>query len=107
MGKITKRDLVSMVAEKTGLTQLDTKIVLDCFLETVTNELQDGHNIEIRGFGRLKVKQKPARKARNPRTNEEIRVDAGFKAKYDASRELIKRVNDAAIERGDVPGGIS
>ena len=79
MSNITKKDLVERIAETTGLTQVDTKIVVESFLEAVSQTLQAGRNIEIRGFGRFKIKEKKARMARNPRTNERIHVEAGFK----------------------------
>ena len=96
MSNITKKDLVERISERTGLTQVDTKIVVESFLESVAQSLQDGKNIEIRGFGRFKIKQKRARTARNPRTNQYIEVEAGFKPVFEASKELRKRINDSA-----------
>lgn len=93
MGNVTKKDLVEEIAERTGLTQVDTKIVIESFLESVARALQTGTNIEIRGFGRFKIKQKKARTARNPRTNEYIKVDSGYKPIFEASRELRKQVD--------------
>ncbi|MBD3322350.1 MAG: hypothetical protein GF350_14715 [Chitinivibrionales bacterium] len=106
MGNITKRDLVEKISEKTGLTQVDTKIVVESFLEAVSRTLQSGMNIEIRGFGRFKIKKKNARIARNPRTGEQIHVDAGFKPIFEASNELRKRVNSDEDEKTpeDMPG---
>lgn len=95
MGNVTKKDLVEKISERTGLTQVDTKIVVESFLESVAKALQEGQNIEIRGFGRFKVKQKRARTARNPRTNEFVEVEAGFKPVFEASKELRKKVNDS------------
>ena len=97
MGNVTKKDLVERIADTTGLTQVDTKIVVESFLESLAGALQDGSNIEIRGFGRFKVKQKNARTARNPRTNQFIEVEAGFKPVFEASKELRKRVNDSIM----------
>ena len=59
MANITKKDLVEKISNSTGLTQVDTKIVVESFLEAVSNALRDGKNIEIRGFGRFKIKKKP------------------------------------------------
>lgn len=95
MSNVTKKDLVEQISERTGLTQVDTKIVVESFLESVSVALKAGHNIEIRGFGRFKIKRKKARTARNPRTNEHIPVSEGFKPVFEASRELRKRVDDA------------
>ena len=93
MNNVTKRDLVESISEKTGLTQVDTKIVIESFLESVARALENGHHIEIRGFGRFKIKKKNARIARNPRTGEQIQVEAGFKPVFEASDELRDRVN--------------
>jgi len=98
MGNITKKDLVENISERTGLTQVDTKIVVESFLESVAKALQKGSNIEIRGSGRFKIKEKKARIARNPRTNEHIQVEAGYKPIFEASKELRKRVNDKYLQ---------
>jgi len=71
---MTKADLVEKVAEKTGLTRTDVMVVVENFLEQIKKSLEEGHNIEIRGFGTFKVKARKARKARNPRTGEEVPV---------------------------------
>ena len=71
---MTKADLVEKVAEKTGLTRTDVMVVVENFLEQIKKTLEEGNNIEIRGFGTFKVKARKARKARNPRTGEEVRV---------------------------------
>ncbi|MGH8005102.1 MAG: HU family DNA-binding protein, partial [Limisphaerales bacterium] len=68
---MTKADLVERVAEKTGLTRTDVMVVVENFLEQIKKSLEEGQNIEIRGFGTFKVKARKARKARNPRTGEE------------------------------------
>jgi nucleoid DNA-binding protein len=96
MKNVTKKDLVEKIAEQTGLTRVDTKIIVECFLDSVLQALQNGMNIEIRKFGRFKIKKKRARRARNPRTNQYIDVPAGYKTVFEASRELRKRINDVA-----------
>ncbi|MEE9554319.1 MAG: HU family DNA-binding protein [candidate division Zixibacteria bacterium] len=71
---MTKADLVEKMAEKTGLTRTDVAATVDAFLEAVKRSLENGHNIEIRGFGTFKIKPRKARKARNPRTGEVVPV---------------------------------
>ena len=71
---MTKADLVESVAGKTGLTKTDVAVVVDNFLDAIKSALEGGNNIEIRGFGTFKVKLRKARKARNPRTGEEVPV---------------------------------
>jgi DNA-binding protein HU-beta/integration host factor subunit beta len=101
MPNITKKDLVEKIAEKTGLTQVDTKIVVESFLDAVSKALQQGRNIEIRGFGRFKIKEKKERTARNPRTNQYIKVEAGYKPIFEASKELRKRVDASYWGKSD------
>ncbi len=95
MGNITKKDLVEKISDRTGLTQVDTKIVVETFLDAVSRALREGKNIEIRGFGRFKIKKKRARIARNPRTNVHVQVPEGYKPVFEASKELKKRINDS------------
>jgi len=71
---MTKADLVEQVAEKTGLTRTDVAVVVDSFLDTIKQAMEKNHNIEIRGFGTFKIKLRKARKARNPRTGDEVPV---------------------------------
>ena len=71
---MTKADLVEICAEKTGLTRTDVAVTVDAFLDAVKASLETGKNIEIRGFGTFKVKLRKARKARNPRTGDEVPV---------------------------------
>ena len=90
---MTKADVFDLVAEKTGFTAKDVKLIVEKFLEEVKSCLAEGHHLEIRGFGTFKVKNHKARKARNPKTNEEVRVPAKKKAYFKVSRELNKILN--------------
>lgn len=94
MANITKKNLVDRVSNNTRLTQIDTRIIIESFLDFISKSLQQGKNVEIRGFGRFKIKERKARTARNPRTGETVQVEAGYKPVFEASKELRKRVND-------------
>jgi DNA-binding protein HU-beta/integration host factor subunit beta len=63
----------------------------------MSDSLIGGRGIELRGFGRFKVKERKPRTARNPRTNEPIEVKAGFKPVFEASQKLKKRVSKALV----------
>jgi len=91
---ITKKDIVEEISQRTGLTQVDTKVIVECFLDSIARALTEGNNIEIRGFGRSKVRSRKARIARNPRTGEPVDVQAGIKPIFEASKELRKFLND-------------
>ncbi len=101
MSNVTKKDIVDEIAARTGLTQVDTKIIVECFLDAISKSLQQGKNIEIRGFGRFKVKPKKARTARNPRTGDLVQVEAGIKPVFEASKELKFQLNSQENEMGE------
>jgi len=90
---MTKADIIELVAEKSGNTVKDVKVVIEQFLEEVKNCLVEGKHLEIRGFGTFKVKNHKARKARNPKTGQEVVVPARKKAGFKVSRELNKMLN--------------
>ena len=87
---MTKADIVELVAEKTGLTVKDVKMVVELFLEEVKKCLVEENHLEIRRFGTFKVKNHKAKKALNPRTGEEVAVPARKKAMFKVSPELNK-----------------
>jgi len=94
INNITKKDLVDEISSRTGLPQLEIKKVVECFLDSVARSLIEGNNIEIRGFGRFKIRNRNGYKARNPRTGEQIDVEAGKKPVFEPSKELKKVLNE-------------
>lgn len=88
MANVTKKELVEFISTQTGMTQVDTKLVLESFLQAIGDCLKEGRNIEIRGFGRFKIRKRNARLARNPRTGDPVEVEAGIKPVFEPSKEL-------------------
>ena len=84
---MTKADLVEQVSSRNGLTEKDVKIIVEGFLQEVKNCLVKGKSLGIRGFGAFKVKNRKARKARNPKTNEIVHIQARKKAFFKVSKE--------------------
>ena len=68
MANSTKQDLIASISKHTGLTQSDTKVVVEEFLESTSQILEDNKTIEIRGFGTFYTKVRKPRPARNPKT---------------------------------------
>jgi len=90
---VTKRDLVNEISSRTGLSQVETKKIVECFLDSVARSLIEGNNIEIRGFGRFKIRSRNGYKARNPRNGEPIEVTASKRPVFEPSKELKKVLN--------------
>ena len=95
---MTKADLVGQVAEAVGprVTKRDCRLVVDAFLDAVKDTLAHGDNIEIRGFGTFKVRQRKARVARNPRTGEAVPVPPRVVPVFKPSNHFSNRVDRAA-----------
>lgn len=98
---MTKADVVDRIAEGTGLTKIETKAVVDGFMTVVAQALRDGERVELRGFGSFSVQHRAPRMARNPQTNEPIRVEARYVPVFNVSRELQRTVDDDLKARDD------
>jgi len=71
---ITKKELVLRIAEKINQKQTVTRDVIQLFIDEVISELARGNRLELRDFGVFEAKVRRARKARNPKTGQEVRV---------------------------------
>ena len=94
-GHMTKADIVNEIADSTGMTKTDTSAVVEGVLDAISNALVRGKNIEIRGFGRFKVKKRAPRTARNPRTGSAVPIPARLVPVWEPSDELKERVEKA------------
>src|SRR5215831_4538979 len=85
---MTKADLVEEIAVETGVSKQHTALIVDGMIEAVCRALSDGRHLEIRGFGTFKVRERRARRARNPRSGSEVQVPAKLVPVFKPSKEL-------------------
>ncbi len=90
---MTKTELVSEVAEKAGLTEIDAKRAVTALVDTVTACLKDGQSLTIVGFGTFSVSQRAARTGKNPRTGEKLEIAAATTPRFKAGKGLKDAVN--------------
>jgi len=92
---MTKADLVEQVADAIGpgITKKDCALVVDGLLNAIKNALSEHENIEIRGFGTFKVRERKSRMARNPRTGEPVEVPARVVPIFKPSKDLRMQVS--------------
>ena len=90
---MTKTDLVSFIAEKTGLTKADSARAVDAFQEGVINGLKKEGKVKLTGFATFEKVHKEASVAHNPRTNEPVKVPARNVAKIKAGSKLKEALN--------------
>lgn len=71
-----KAELVNDVASATGLTKKDATAAVDSVFESIQASLAKGEKVQLIGFGNFEVRQRAARKGRNPQTGQEIQIPA-------------------------------
>ncbi|HMT16226.1 MAG TPA: integration host factor subunit beta [Ottowia sp.] len=72
---MTRSDLVELLAARFGqLTQRDADAAVKTILDAMSDALERGHRIEIRGFGSFSINHRPPRLGRNPRTGERVHI---------------------------------
>ncbi len=83
-----KADLVSAVAEKSGVQKKDADKVVTAVFDSISEALQSGDKVQLVGFGTFEVKQRSERKGRNPQTKEEIIIPASKAPSFKAGKAL-------------------
>jgi len=89
---MTKADLVEEISGQTGGSKQHTALIVDNMLEALCRALSEGKHLEIRGFGTFKVRERRARRARNPRSGNEVLVPAKLVPVFKPSKELKAQV---------------
>lgn len=94
---MTKSELIErLVQSQTHLSHKDVELAVKLLLEQVSETLESGGRIEIRGFGSFSVHSRPARMGRNPKTGESVRIPRKHVPHFKPGKELRERVNDPA-----------
>ena len=90
---MTKTDLVAYVAEKAELTKKEASKAVDAVFEAIERSLKRGEKVQLIGFGNFEVRERAARKGRNPQTGEEIEIAASKLPAFSAGKALKESVN--------------
>ncbi len=90
---MTKAKLIEAIAQRTGLTKVETEAVLIGFWEVIEEALVQGESVSLRGIGSFRTQNRPARNGRNPLTGESMRIEARTVPVFKPSKEFKDRVN--------------
>ncbi len=90
---MNKADLVTSISEKSGLSKKDAEKSLNSFIESVEEALTKGEKVQLVGFGSFEVRQRAARKGRNPQTKGEITIPASKAPIFKVGKALKDMVN--------------
>lgn len=85
---MNKTELVNAVAEAAELTKKDAGKAVDAVFEAITGALAKGDKVSLIGFGNFEVRERAARKGRNPQTGEEINIAASKAPAFKAGKGL-------------------
>lgn len=81
-------ELVSALADKTGITKAKAKEVLDAHAELLISELRETGSVQLAGIGKLKLGERAERQGRNPATGEAITIKASKTVKFSGGKRL-------------------
>ena len=90
---MTKAELVSAIARRTGLQKAQAKSAVDAFVASVTGELKAGKEVRLVGFGSFVPVQRAARMARNPKTGAPVKSPAFKTARFKIGESLRTTLN--------------
>ena len=90
---MNKQDLVSAVAEASGLTKADAAKAVEGTFDAITGSLSSGGDVRLVGFGTFSVAHRKASTGRNPRTGEPMTIKASKQPKFKAGKALKDAVN--------------
>ncbi|GEN49852.1 HU family DNA-binding protein [Alkalibacterium pelagium] len=83
-----KAELIEKVAASADLTKKDATAAVEAVFETIKDSLAEGEKVQVIGFGNFEVRDRAARKGRNPQTGEEIQIPASKVPAFKAGKAL-------------------
>lgn len=87
-----KSDIVNRLSDEMGLPKVRAKEAVNIVFETISEYMADGEKVQLIGFGNFEIRERSARKGRNPQTGKEIRIEASKVPAFKAGKALKERV---------------
>lgn len=85
---MTKQEFITQVSDKSGLSTRDAQKAVEAFLDTITDTLKSGGDVNFTGFGKFSAAARAARQGVNPRTGERVEIAATTVPKFSAGSQL-------------------
>ncbi|MCL1904050.1 MAG: HU family DNA-binding protein [Oscillospiraceae bacterium] len=89
---MTKADLITMVADKAGITKKSADLALGAVIDSITETLANGEKVQLVGFGTFEVRDRAAREGVNPQNKQKIKIPATKVPAFKAGRALKEAV---------------
>ncbi len=94
---MNRQEIITAIANDSGLTKRDTDIFINSFINVVGDALVNGETVNIMGFGKFEVRERAPRKGVNPRTGEDITIAASKTPAFKAGKPLKDKVNEVGV----------
>lgn len=90
-----KADVVSSIAEKTGIPKVDILVALEAFFKEVKTSLVEGEPVYVRGFGSFILKKRAAKIGRNIKKNIAVEIPEHYIPAFKPAKEFVQAVKDS------------
>ena len=90
---MNKNELIDLLAEEHELTKTFARDLVDSVFDMITTAAREGEEVSLFGFGKFRVAERAARKGRNPRTGEAVKIAASKNLKFTPARQLKASLN--------------
>ena len=100
---MTKAELVEDVARAAELTKKDAERLVELVFESIIETLNRGEKIELRGFGSFRVRERGARRGRNPKTGDPVNIPAKRVPYFKPGKELKELINEEGTAGSGAP----
>jgi len=101
---MTKAELVEDVARAAELTKKDAERLVEIVFESIIETLNQGEKIELRGFGSFRVRERGARRGRNPKTGDPVDIPAKRVPYFKPGKEMKELINEDSAGDGSSSG---
>jgi DNA-binding protein HU-beta len=92
---MTKAEVISTIADKTGIDKSDVSTTVEAFFEVVKNSMADGNNVYVRGFGSFVNKKRAKKVARNISKNTAIIIDEHFIPSFKPAKVFVEQIKSS------------
>ena len=83
-----KKDLVESISKQCDISKTTASDAIDIIFQSITDAINNDEKVDIKGFGSFNIRDRKARKGRNPHTGEEIEIKASRVPTFKASKSL-------------------
>ncbi|PZP51721.1 MAG: DNA-binding protein HU [Pseudopedobacter saltans] len=89
---MNKAELIAAIAEEAGISKVQANTAIDAYTSSIQKTLKKGDKVTLVGFGTFSVSKRKARKGRNPKTGEAIKIKAKKVARFKPGKALSEKI---------------